>query len=126
MNLRHIEIFHAVYVNGSVSAAAKVSPGLAQRVDPVLDLADLDEQQMRVLGRHQPAIGALEELETEQAFRVAQHLRHRRLRHVERPGGGADGTVDVDGVEDLDVSQIHAGSVIPSARFDKRARRPRR
>ena len=23
MNLRHIEVFHAVYVNGSVSAAAK-------------------------------------------------------------------------------------------------------
>ena len=93
----------------SADAAAQVPPRLAQGMDPVLDLADLGEQDMRILGRHQPAIGALEQLEAEQAFGVAQHLRDRRLRHVERPRRGADRTVDVDGVENLDVAQVHVG-----------------
>ena len=40
------------------------------------DLADLLEQGMRVLGRHQPAIGAVEERESEQALGVSEHFRN--------------------------------------------------
>ena len=51
--------------------------------------------------------GALEQVEAEQRLGVAQRLGDGRLRHVERTRGGGDGAVDVHGMEDFDMAQVH-------------------
>src|SRR3546814_1419736 len=70
--------------------APQVAGAFAQRVDAVLDLADLGEQGVRVVGRDEAPGRAFEQREAEDRFGVAQRLRHRRLRNIERAGRGAD------------------------------------
>src|SRR3546814_8542420 len=73
--------------------APQVAGAFAQRVDAVLDLADLGEQGVRVVGRDEAPGRAFEQREAEDRFGVAQRLRHRRLRNIERAGRGADRSV---------------------------------
>ncbi len=89
------------------AAAAQVAPRLAQRAHPFLNVGHVAEQGMGILGRHEAAVGALEQFEAEQRLGMAQRLGHRGLRDVERTGGGADRSVDIDGVEDFDMAQVH-------------------
>jgi hypothetical protein len=42
---------------------------------------------------------------------VLQHFGHRRLRDVQQLRGGADGAGLADGLEDLDMTQAHGGSI---------------
>jgi hypothetical protein len=96
-------------------AALQVAARLAQRIDPLLDLRDLGKQGMRVLGRHEPSPGPVEQREAEQRFGVAQDFRHRWLRDVEHPRRGADRAVDVDRVEDFDMAQVHRPATMADA-----------
>jgi hypothetical protein len=88
---------------------------LAQGVDPVLDLAGVGEEDMGVLGGDEAAVGPLEQLEAEQGLGVAEHLGDRRLRDVEGARRRADRAVDVDGVEDLDVTKVHEAAALGMA-----------
>src|SRR3546814_6602575 len=92
--------------------APQVARAFAQRVDAVLDLADLGEQGVRVVGRDEAPGRAFEQREAEDRFGVAQRLRHRRLRNIERAGRGADRSVGVDRVEYLDMrSEEHTSEL---------------
>jgi hypothetical protein len=95
------------YAQGTARPPLQIPPRLAQCVNAILYFADFGEERMRVFGRHQPAIGPLEQLESEQSLGVPKHLRHRRLRHVQSTRGGTDRAVHIDGVEYLDVAQFH-------------------
>ena len=84
MRLRHIEVFNAIMLTGSVSAAA------------------------RLINITQPAVSrTLEQREAELDFGVLQRAADRRLRDVDEPGRRAHAAGEHDGVEDLDVAQAH-------------------
>ncbi len=94
---------------------AAFPPPLAQGIDAVLDLADIVEQHMRVLGGDEPAGGALEQRKAEQCFGMAQRLRDRGLRNIEHARRAAHRAGGVNCVKNLDMAQLHRAGA-PGAR----------
>ena len=64
MNLRHIEIFHAVYVNGSVSAAARAlgltQPTVSHHLKVLMDAGFLTRSKRGTWAYYRLAHGSLD------------------------------------------------------------------
>ena len=90
-----------------IAAGPQVPCRLPKRFDPAVDVVDLAEQGVRLIGRHEAPFHQAEQSKADPALGVLEHLADRRLGDVEGAGSGADGAGLIDRVKHFDVAQVH-------------------
>ena len=81
-----------------------------QRVELGEDVLGLGIELLGLLGRHQPAADAIEQLESELVLGVKQDLAQRRLRDVEHRSRAGDGAATHQRAEDFELARPHLSS----------------
>ncbi len=102
---------------------ADVRDRLLQRQQAVVDVLDLDEQRVRLVGGDQPPAHQLEQLETQLVLGVVQDLADRWLGDVQRTCRGTDRAGGVDRVEDFNLAQAHGPILVDAGVAGDRSRR---